>query len=1193
MEEVVASETDPIPLYQVLEEEYATLHGPLPVDYNLDNNNPDERFAAICELIHKLSESRAALCLSGGGIRSGTFSLGVLQGLARRDLLNKFHFLSTVSGGGYIGSWLTAWTHRNPKGLKGTTEELALTKITPKFEPEPSPIRNLRDYSSFLTPRFSLLSADVWTFVAIYVRNLILNWLVIIPLLVAVLAIPRLCIAFVRVHPPEGWGMWCSTLIWAPFVIGVVCVGNSVGYMGLSRPTVSDLLPAGSKWRKKEYKNQKSFLVRCLLPLCLGTIFLTTHWAWNTALLKQREVRVEEQAFQFLADQTSLANVQKEPELEGWQTTPILYPLSRSLVGFIVTGITVYLIGWAKYSIVLRNIRWKELLSVFVTGIVGGLLLWIVATKLFPDPIVDPVCRNPLSVYPEDDFGANPISALYVCLASPLFLGAILLAVTFFIGLTSRPRGTTLVFEDEDREWLSRFGGWVLIVGPVALWKAPAIITSLGGISGLIAILTGHSSKTAANNTEAAKSGLKAMILNHVLGIASAVFIVFLIAGLSLITSLTIEGILLGLLKGLSQGGFAGRLIEGMSAVSDWYTFDTAIPAKHFGELHLYKIIHYTPVRYLLAWIGVLCAFGFGMAKVINLNKFSLHAAYRNRLIRAYLGASRNEDERTPSPFTGFDPTDNLQMHELRPGLLQLKSFKTNGLGSLVLKLRAANNCNAKTDPSAYLRETLSDQTRTLVDRYSSGEPSQSLKNDLIEDLNRILETRYLYRQQAFANVKVGNNTIDLIKFLAPISEHVEAKQGQSIRSLIEESLLTPDERREVAKPQNKKEKESKTNALVSRSLRGVYLIGLNRYLLDEIYSDEIEERPIPLPPFKLMHVVNTALNLVSGDKLAWQQRKAEAFSVSPLHCGSVNPRLGYRRSRDYGGPRGISLGTAVAISGAAASSNMGYMSTSSATTFVMTLFNARLGWWLGNPGEAGNNFYSGSCPNFSISPIVAEAFGLTDDRNAYVLLSDGGHFENLGIYEMVLRRCKFIVAIDGSQDARGEFDDLGNAVRKIRIDFGIPIDFKEVSIFGRSDKKQGRRCAVGSIQYSAIDKVRSVVDGKEETRPADDGYLIYIKPAFYGKDEPRDIYNYAVSHEAFPHDTTADQWFDEPQFESYRMLGRHTIREICGRKKTHLSLEKFHSLAAEHSKLKDDKDDPLKHPAVKAIVDFLTGLEG
>ena len=1157
MADVTTKNADLLLLHEVLEEEYVALHGPLPADYDFQEKDSQKRFAAISNLIHKLPNQRAAVCLSGGGIRSGTFSLGILQELASRGLLDKFHYLSTVSGGGYIGSWLTAWIHRHPKGLKAVSEELAFKNITPKFEPEPPQIRNLRQYSSFLTPRFSLSSADVWTFVAIYVRNLILNWLVLIPLILGILAIPRLCIAFVRVHPPASWGIVCSILLWIPLLLGVLCAGLAVGYMGISRPTVSDLLPADSKWRKPEYKDQASFLKRCLLPLSLSAILLTTYWAWNTALHFPPP------------DPTDPIHT-----VDPMITTPFFTPFSRSLVGFMALGVIIYLIGWIRYSLVLKP-KWKELIFVLITGAVGGLLLWIVATKAFPSPVKSPIIPNPYALYPEDSFSANPTTALYVSLASPLFLVTVLLAITFFIGVTSRQIGKTLVFEDEDREWLSRLGGWVLIValawslfslivvfGPVALWWAPTVITSLGGISGLIAVLGGHSANTPATDTQVAKGGLKALILDNVFTIAAFAFIVLFVAALSLVTSLAVEGILSGLLKGLSKWGGTKWMIEGLTSVSNWYGFDVVIqpsPPAAFSVLHLYKILHYTPVRYLVGWIGVLIGFGLLMAKAINLNKFSLHAGYRDRLIRAFLGGSRTEKDRQPNPFTGFDPTDNLQMHELRPGLLSLKSFiKETGdgkwkdhFGSFVLKLQAAKDFkgDVKTDLSAYLRSNLSEETRVMVDRYTEKTTaSQSLKDDLIEDLNRILETHYLYLLPAVNESEVNKNMVDLIEFLDPVSAKRPVKEAQCIRSLVEERLLTAEEIERVRKLEQEK-KELSTDNLELSALRGVYLIGLNRYILDAVYKEEITEHPFPLPAFKLMHVVNTALNLVKGEKLAWQQRKAEAFSFSPLHSGSLNPELGYRRSRDYGGPRGVSLGTALAISGAAANSNMGYLSTSSAVSFVMTLFNVRLGWWLGNPGPAGENYYKLGYPYYSIYPLVAEAFGLTDDKNSYVLLSDGGHFENLAIYEMVLRRCKLIVVVDGGQDGDAMFEDLGNAVRKIRIDFGIPIEFPEVSIFPRKEsdekKKKGRYYAIGKIHYGEVDKWTTIVDGHRREQRAADGHIIYIKPAFYGTDEPRDVYNYALAHTTFPHDPTADQWFDEPQFESYRALGRYVMDKI------------------------------------------------
>jgi hypothetical protein len=282
------------------------------------------------------------------------------------------------------------------------------------------------------------------------------------------------------------------------------------------------------------------------------------------------------------------------------------------------------------------------------------------------------------------------------------------------------------------------------------------------------------------------------------------------------------------------------------------------------------------------------------------------------------------------------------------------------------------------------------------------------------------------------------------------------------------------------------------------------------------------------------------ALNLVGGKNLAWQQRKAQSFSVSPLHAGSH--RIGYRRSELYGGTKGpdggdgMSLGSALTISGAAASPNSGYHS-SPLATFLMALFNVRLGAWLGNPGPKGENTFRKRGPRFAVRPLLEETFGLTTDEKPYVFLSDGGHFENLGLYEMVLRRCRVIVVSDAGCDPKCQLEDLGNAIRKIRVDLGVPIDFETFTIYSRESKKSGQRWALGTIRYSAVD------GGEPEAR---DGVLIYLKPAFYSdRKEPIDVFNYAAASITFPHETTADQWFSESQFESYRMLGRYTVTEV------------------------------------------------
>src|SRR5690349_4981932 len=130
-----------LPLHEVLEAEFLALHEKLPPNYPT-STEPSTRLKAIWAAIHGLGEKRAALCISGGGIRSATFALGILQGLARCGLLGKFHYLSTVSGGGYIGSWLSAWIHRAKGGLTSVAAQLALPSETARPNPEPLEIQN-------------------------------------------------------------------------------------------------------------------------------------------------------------------------------------------------------------------------------------------------------------------------------------------------------------------------------------------------------------------------------------------------------------------------------------------------------------------------------------------------------------------------------------------------------------------------------------------------------------------------------------------------------------------------------------------------------------------------------------------------------------------------------------------------------------------------------------------------------------------------------------------------------------------------------------------------------------------------------------------------------------------------------------------------------------------------------------------
>ncbi|MBP1851559.1 patatin-like phospholipase family protein [Rhizobium halophytocola] len=290
-------------------------------------------------------------------------------------------------------------------------------------------------------------------------------------------------------------------------------------------------------------------------------------------------------------------------------------------------------------------------------------------------------------------------------------------------------------------------------------------------------------------------------------------------------------------------------------------------------------------------------------------------------------------------------------------------------------------------------------------------------------------------------------------------------------------------------------------------------------------------------PIGRLFHVVNCTLNVVSTRNNAWQQRKAMSFVVTPRHAGAADlcPRTpqgfrgAYQPSAQYGGKQGISLGTAMAVSGAAANPNMGYNSAPS-ITLLFALFNVRLGWWLANPGPNGRRFWQLSGPRQALVPWLQEAFGQTTADRAYVNLSDGGHFENLALYEMVRRRCRLIVLSDAGCDPDFTFADLGNAVRKIHIDLGVCLTFPELDqlkprILSGEPPDFGPYCTVGRIHYRDA-------DGGGE-----DGYVLYIKPGYHGT-EGAGICAYANESPTFPHESTADQWFSESQFESYRSLG-------------------------------------------------------
>lgn len=897
-----------------------------------------------------LRADRAALCLSGGGIRSAAFALGVVQGFAKAGQLDRFDYLSTVSGGGYLGAWLTSWMQRAGAGPvihALACDRAAAAPVDPRSGvadgPEPEPVRHLRAYSNYLTPRLGLLSADTWTLGVTIARNLVMVWATLVPTFLAVILVPHFAAAFMRTVPDSEQ---VRPLLLAAGLGGFALASAAVAYVHRHRPRLAGAAPAAS---------QQQFLVRCLAPFVGAAVLFTTAWNWaeSLALLPQATV-------------------------------------SRLLV---VAGVAaaVHVVGGLAGQAAGPRPAAPRLLAetgrLAAAGAVVGTLMAGAARIL--DGVAQLAAETPLAM--QQAWERVTWAEVYVSLAAPTFLAVVVAAEWSYIGVNSRR------LDDDAREWSARFGAWFGITA--AVWLAlsgvvffgPAVLTlaagrayhwlAATGVAGLATAVLGRSSLTSAKVAASDRGGAARIVAKVGLAVAAPLFALGVATALALLA----QG-LLGLRPGPTPPPPASTILG------------------------------------MCACLGVACvAWTLLVPHYVDLNRFSLHAMYRARLIRAFLGASRRAASptqarslagravdagarRAPDGFTGFDAADNLHMAALWP------------------------------NPQC-------------------ADPKGMHAADEDQD--------------------------------APAA--VAAPRG-----------ATPG-----APPQS-------TAAADAR------------------------------PP---LHVVNVALNLVHGRQLAWQQRKAASFTVTALHAGACvlgeNGRGAYRPTSGavrYGGnPPGISLGTAITISGAAASPNMGYHS-SPAVTFLLTLLNARLGCWLGNPAAPAERIWTKSGPTSSGASIVAELFGLTDAESDWVYLSDGGHFENLGLYEMVSRRCRRVVVSDAGCDGEYAYEDLGNAIRKVRVDLGVPITFDARLPFRRDvdGKRPGCCVAVGRIHYSAVEASRP-----GETADDLDGVLLYLKPALTGG-EPKDVYNYARAHPAFPHESTGDQFFDEAQFESYRALGQH-----------------------------------------------------
>ncbi len=380
--------------------------------------------------------------------------------------------------------------------------------------------------------------------------------------------------------------------------------------------------------------------------------------------------------------------------------------------------------------------------------------------------------------------------------------------------------------------------------------------------------------------------------------------------------------------------------------------------------------------------------------------------------------------------------------------------------------------------------------------------------------------------------------------------------------------------------------------------------------LLKDLHDRHIGEHDEPNPaPY---HLILTALNLPGSRDLARKDRKSDHFVFSKKYCGSTT--TGYLRTAEYwGGATKLSI--AMTISGAAASSSMGFQ-TSFTQAFAMTLFNIRLGSWMANPSfypnvippsayawressqsnnaadkssadknrenEIGATVNSVPAPDrvrkfFTFWPtyLFHELTAWTNARRRLINLSDGGHTgDNIGLYPLLQRRCRLIIACDGECDPKYEFGSLCAAMRQIYTDENIGTDFDIKQM--QPVKKDGlpqRHYLIGRITYPVKDDTGQAMQQFDDDPRVQSaiGYIIYLKATYTNNDEAATVKSYAARNPDFPHQTTADQFFDDDQFESYRALGAVVAKS---------ALED--ALAKPKSKSKSEG------PALREIVDTL-----
>ena len=649
----------------VLRAEYELIFGGKPL--------PKEDFEAAYRAAVQ-TQNQAALCLSGGGIRSAAFSLGVLQVLANRGLLTQFHYLSTVSGGGYIGGWLSRWISEDPQQNAANIEKVLARKE------EILQISGLRANSNFLTPKTGITSADTWTGILLWVRNVLLNWTVFIPALVFAVLAPNVYLALVTWFAALGQ----AKAILFGFDLALVLLWVASASLTIATWQAAHHLPSHRK--ADDCPSSTVINLRIVVPLLL--------WAGMVPLV-------------LVAGNFTTAGQETIFRMFGWDLTILawllVFSFGAKLLGYVIGALT----NLRDVRIYLKNALTWIVVSAIATG-----ALWLAVTIIANLAGLLPASADLFSERP----GLPQVDRLVFTFAILGPLGATLahlLLSTLYVGF--RKAGFQ---DDADREWLARVSA--VCVFPTLIWAvfaliclflpllfldnewlrnlsptlAPTIdglVKALGVISGFFAVLGGKSASVKLDISNAAPKSNSTKAYELAVQLATLFFIAFVFMVLAYLERTAAEA----LVRTAAESGKLGavavfvipRILVFLAGFVPlyvlWYLISREAPALRaaiwllvifsaYGffahAMGMWVVAPHSAAKKIMIAHGFIAAGLFLIVTIasskIDVNRFSMHGVYRNRLVRGFLGAARAG--RKADLFTDFDAADNLRMSELQ-----------------------------------------------------------------------------------------------------------------------------------------------------------------------------------------------------------------------------------------------------------------------------------------------------------------------------------------------------------------------------------------------------------------------------------------------------------------------------------------------------------------------------------------------